>query len=88
VRAFGRDADFSGITAAERVWIDQVVHQAVLDVDEQGFEGAAATALMMRTVSFDVGRPVEFRVDRPFLVVVRHARTGAMFFSARVTDPA
>lgn len=87
VTAFTREADFSGVTVTEPVTVDRVAHRAVLRVDEQGFEGAAATALLMRTVSMDLGRPVPFHLDRPFLVVVRHARTGAIFFLARVLDP-
>jgi serpin B len=96
--AFTGDADFSGITTAERLLIDQVVHKAVLRVDEQGFEGAAATAVMMRAVMMDMSDPVPFHVDRPFLVIVRHAvlshppasptaPTGAIYFLARVVSP-
>jgi serpin B len=86
--AFDRDAaDFSGITGTDRLWIEQVVHKAVLRVDEQGFEGAAATAVMMRTVSMDLSTPVPFQVDRPFLLLVRHRRTGAIYFLARVEEP-
>jgi serpin B len=88
VRAFSRSqADFSGITEAERIFIDLVVHKAVLRVDEQGFEGAAATAVVMRLVSIDMSTPVPFHVDRPFLVLVRHRQTGAVYFVARVTEP-
>lgn len=87
VAPFGREADFSGVTETERIRVDRVVHRAVLRVDEQGFEGAAATALVMRTVSMQVGGPVPFHCDRPFLVIVRHARTGAIFFLARVMEP-
>ncbi|MEU5881715.1 serpin family protein [Spirillospora sp. NPDC047279] len=86
--AFGRDADFSGITADGGLWIDQAIHKAVLDVDEEGFEGAAATALVMRAVAFvPEDDPVPFVVDRPFLVIVRHAVTGAVYFMARVVEP-
>jgi serine protease inhibitor len=88
VRAFSRgEADFSGITEAERIFVDLVVHKAVLRVDEQGFEGAAATAVVMRLVSIDMGTPVTFHVDRPFLVLVRHRQTGAVYFVARVSEP-
>jgi serine protease inhibitor len=88
VAAFDREvADFSGITDTDRVWIEQVVHKAVLRVDEQGFEGAAATAVLMRTVSMDLSEPVPFHVDRPFLLLVRHRRTGAGYFLARVVEP-
>ncbi len=84
--AFGDDADFSGMTK-ERVRIDRVEHKAVLDVDEAGFEGAAATAAAMVLASFATGGVVEFVVDRPFAFVVRHPTTGAVYFAARVTTP-
>ncbi len=90
VRApFDREAaDFSGLTDTERLWVEQVVHKTVLRVDEQGFEGAAATAVMMRAVSMDLSAPLPFYVDRPFLLVVRHRGTGALYFLARIVDPA
>jgi serpin B len=84
--AFTDDADFSGMTP-EPVRIDRVEHKAVLDVDEEGFEGAAATAVIMVPAGMDMSRPVEFRVDRPFLVLVRHPATEAVYFLARVTEP-
>ncbi|GLY73049.1 serpin family protein [Actinoallomurus iriomotensis] len=84
--AFTDDADFSGMTPAP-VRIDRIEHKAVLEVDEQGLEGAAATAAVMVPAGMDISRPVEFRVDRPFLVVVRHPATGAVYFLARVTEP-
>ncbi len=88
VAAFDPDrADFSGITP-ERICVSKVVHQAVLHLDEQGFEGAAATAVVMRLAgAFMSGRTVQFHVDRPFLLLVRHRGTGALYFLARVTEP-
>ena len=84
---FTRDADLSGITASELA-VQAVLHEAVLKLDEQGLEGAAATAVMMRLMSLPVGDPVEVHVDRPFLLVVRHRETGVVYFLARVVDPA
>lgn len=85
--AFADDADFTGITPAGLA-IDSVEHKAVLDVDEQGFEGAAATAVVARLAAFTQPQPpVVVRVDRPFLVVVRHRDNGAVYFMARVTSP-
>ncbi len=85
--AFTHDADFTGMTETEQIRIDKAVHKAVLRVDERGFEGAAATGLVMRAVALDLSAAVSFLVDRPFLVVVRHTRTGAIFFVARVAEP-
>jgi serine protease inhibitor len=82
-------ADLSPITGgAEPLKVDKAVHRAVLTVDETGLEGAAATALMMtRTARMVPERPVEVRVDRPFLILVRDPRSGAVYFLARVTRP-
>jgi serpin B len=82
------DADFSGISTT-RLAVDRVLHEAVLTVDEQGLEGAAATAVVFRALSMarTVTRPIEVRVDRPFLFLVRHRPSGAVYFLARVVAP-
>ncbi|HYT10437.1 MAG TPA: serpin family protein [Mycobacteriales bacterium] len=87
---FTPDADLSGVTdGAERLAVDAAVHKAVLTVDESGLEGAAATAVMMTRLASvsPPPRPVRVRVDHPFLVLVRHRGSGALYFLARVTDP-
>jgi serpin B len=85
---FTRAADLTGLSPDPRLFVDDVVHEAVLRLDEQGFEGAAATAVVMRLTSFmptEPGRPVH--VDRPYLLLVRHVDTGAIFFLAQVAQP-
>jgi serpin B len=88
--AFTAEADFSGITAAQRLRIDEVVHQAYIDVNEAGTEAAAATAVVM-TASARFVRPeppVEMIVDRPFRFAITDLRSGLPLFLGRVTDPA
>lgn len=80
-------ADFGGITAEQALFIDAVVHQANIDVDEKGTEAAAATAVGMRVTSADPDEPATFRADRPFLFALRDVPTGAVLFLGRVTDP-
>jgi serpin B len=84
---FTDDADLGGLSPDPRLTVSEVLHQAVLRVDEQGFEGAAATALTMRLTSMMIDDPVAVTVDRPFLLLVRHAGTGALYFLARVVEP-
>lgn len=84
---FERSADFGELTDDPRLVVSDVAHQAVLRTDENGLEGAAATAAMMRLVSMPLGDPVEVDVDRPFLLLVRHASSGAVYFLARVVEP-
>ncbi|WP_031465226.1 serpin family protein [Sciscionella sediminilitoris] len=83
---FGPGADFSPMTRA-RVLVSEVLHESVLRVDEQGFEGAAATAVLVRLAMVTTDRPIPFHVDRPFLFLVRDRRTGVVYFLARVASP-
>jgi serine protease inhibitor len=87
---FTPEADLSGVTDGEEpLAVDAAVHKAVLTLDEAGLEGAAATAVTMTRLAAVLGpsRPVPVRVDRPFLLLVRHRPSGALYFLARVTDP-
>ena len=87
--AFTSAADFSGITSAVRLFISAVVHQAYIDVDEQGTEAAAATAVAMRPMALRRGpEPVRMIVDRPFLFAITDTATGLPLFLGQVTRPA
>ena len=89
-RAFDPDeADFSGITTAQRLYISAVVHKAYIDVNEQGTEAAAATAVVMRMLSarMQTAPPVTMVVDRPFLFAITDRTTGLPLFLGQVTDP-
>lgn len=81
-------ADLGGITAAERLCVDKVVHMAHIAVDERGTEAAAATAVVARTAAAFGGVPVTVTVDRPFLFAITDTVTGLPLFLGRVTDPA
>lgn len=83
---FGELADFSPMTASQ-VQVSEVLHEAVLRVDEHGFEGAAATAVLVRLAAMTTPDPLLVRVDRPFLFVVRDRRSGVVYFMARVAEP-
>lgn len=85
---FTDHADFRGISDFPLA-VDSVVHEAVLTIDEGGLEGAAATAMVMRMMAMhhDASRPIEVKVDRPFLFLVRHRLSGAVYFLARVVQP-
>ena len=86
--AFSGDADFSGITEAEPLHISAVAHEAYIDVDEQGTEAAAATAVGIRAAAaFRSPPPVTMIVDRPFLFAIIHTATGLPLFVGQVSRP-
>lgn len=87
--AFTEHADFSGITTAGRLFIGAVVHQAYIDVDEQGTEAAAATAIGMRAMALRrEPEPIPLTVDRPFLFAIVDTSSGLPLFLGQVTRPA
>jgi serpin B len=82
--AFTDTADFSGISIADQLSIGDVFHKAFVDVNEEGTEAAAATAVTIVAVMAPVDN---FYADHPFLFFIRHNRSGAILFFGRVMDP-
>ena len=89
-RAFSPDqAELQGIVALGvpgRVYIQRVVHKAVLEVNENGIEAAAATAGIVGVTSVPYA-PVTIRADRPFLMIVSLKGSEAPLFMALIRDP-
>jgi serpin B len=81
----GGVADFSGMDGTRDLFVQDVVHEAFVSVDEKGTEAAAATAVVVGRVS--VPELATFTADRPFLVVIRDNPTGAVLFLGQVTSP-
>ncbi|MBC7363944.1 MAG: serpin family protein [Candidatus Aminicenantes bacterium] len=79
-------ADFSGMTGKPDLCITEVVHQAFVEVNEEGTEAAAATGIVMGIKAM-LEKKV-FRADHPFIFFILEKRTGAILFFGRVIDPA
>jgi serpin B len=85
--AFSREADFSGMTAGRELFISAVVHQAYVDVNEEGTEAAAATGVTMKLLSAGPERTPVFRADHPFLFLIRDVPSGSILFLGRTMNP-
>jgi serpin B len=77
--------DFSGISK-ESLGIQQIVHKAIVEVDETGTVAAAVTAVAMARGAVSQPPPA-FKVDRPFMFFLVDNQSGAILFIARVNDP-
>jgi serpin B len=84
--AFGPEADFSAMTAQQKLSISDVIHEAYIAVDEEGTEAAAATGVIIRETAMPM-QTVQLTIDRPFIFALRDVDTGALLFLGRVTDP-
>jgi serpin B len=80
-------ADFSGMSPEKDWYIQTAVHQATVDVNEEGTEATAATGVGIAKSPAPPPRPTVFHADRPFLFLIRHRETGCILFLGRVADP-
>ena len=84
--AFGSTADFSGMDGTRDLFIQNVIHQAFVEVNEEGTEAAAATGVVMGITSVGPRIPI-FRADHPFIFIIQESETGNILFLGRVSDP-
>lgn len=84
-----KKADFSRMCKTPPVvYINDVKHKSYIDVNEEGTEAAAVTAVEMRTLSAPPPRKTfRFVADRPFLFAIQDDRTGLLLFLGAIADP-
>jgi serpin B len=82
--AFSDQADFSGISPVDLL-ISDVLHKTYIDVNEEGTEAAAVTAIVFETTS--IGPSNGIRLDRPFLFAITENSSKSIVFMGKVGEP-
>ncbi|XP_076347316.1 intracellular coagulation inhibitor 2-like [Tachypleus tridentatus] len=75
-------ADFSKIAGTDDLYLEEVIHKAVINVNERGTEANANTIISIMSKR----KLPEFIVDRPFLFLIRDRRSGAILFLGHVVE--
>jgi len=84
---FSNFADFSGMTDANDLKIDEVIHKAFIEVNESGTEAAAATAVIMILKSAFGEQQIKFIANHPFIYFITDKTTGGIVFMGRLVNP-
>ncbi len=91
--AFSDAADLTGMVTPEALatlggvpFISDVVHKTMLEVNEEGTEAAAATAVIVGVTAVQT-QPFEMVVDHPFFLAIQDEPTGAILFMGTIVDP-
>jgi serpin B len=86
---FSNRADFSGISTTKKLKVDSVIHQADIEVNEEGTVAAAATAIQAGIGGLDVAenKPAEFKADHPFVFLIRETASDTVLFMGRLEQP-
>ncbi len=79
--AFTDNADFTNI-ANENLFISRILHNTYIEVTEEGTEAAAVTVVEVGYTSVPI--IPEFRVNKPFLFVIRENSTGVILFMGKM----
>lgn len=86
-RAFSGKAEFGGISQAP-LYIDDVIQKTFINVDEEGAEAAAVTAVAVGLLAMRDQTPKStMTLNRPFIYAIRDCATGTILFIGKVGNP-
>jgi serpin B len=83
--AFTDQADFHNMIDHNGIQIDDVIHKAVVEVNEKGTEAAAVTVVQIIDTSVHINPVVN--VNKPFVFVIRDNKTNSILFMGKVMNP-
>jgi serine protease inhibitor len=84
--AFGPAANFDGIgSASGTIMLSKVVHRTFIEINEEGAEAAAVTAV--GAIARSMPAQNEFIADHPFIYVLRHVKTNTVLFIGKMSNP-
>jgi serpin B len=82
---FTPSADLSGIDGRKDLEVSEVIHKAVIEVNEEGSEAAAATAIVVVPASVTHEPKVQYFIaDHPFAFFIRDNRNGMTLFAGHI----
>jgi len=86
-QVFGSAADLSGIDGQKDLSVSEVIHKAIIEVNEEGSEAAAVTGIIIsRTLPLSPPIITMFRADHPFAFFIRDNRNGMILFEGHVNQ--
>ncbi|NXL32277.1 OVAL protein, partial [Glaucidium brasilianum] len=79
---FSPSANLSGISSVESLKMSEAIHEAFVEIYEAGSEVVGSTEAGLEVTSIS-----EFRVDHPFLFLIKHNPTNIILFFGRCISP-
>lgn len=80
-------ANFLGMGGTRDLYISEGFHKAFVEVNEEGTEAAAVTAIVVCTSEEVPPPPIVFCADHPFLFLIKDNKSGSILFMGRVVNP-
>jgi len=80
---FDKDkSDFTNMTDEKELYVDKIIHEAVIIVDEDGTEASAVTVAIANCKCISLSKP-SFIANHPFTYYIRHKPSNVILFIGR-----
>lgn len=83
---FNQSANFSGINGKTDLYVNKILQQTFINLDENGTEATSATAVVMQPKAA-IKEYATFRADHPFLFFIQDKKTSTILFIGRFQKP-
>ncbi len=80
-KLFSSQADLSGIAGSKDIKISNIIHKAIIEINESGTEASAATAVIGSRSVAGSNDVVVFKANRPFFYFIKEKSTGVLLFA-------
>lgn len=81
-------ADFSNMSSKRPLWVGGTLHKANIDFNEKGVKAAAVTTIYMTDgMAVDETKPIEIKINKPFMYLIGDKKTGEIWFVGTVYEP-
>lgn len=73
----------------KNLYVSDALHKANIDFSEKGVKAAAVTvfAVMDATAMMEPKQPIEVKIDKPFVFLIRDKETKEIWFVGTVYEP-
>ena len=85
-RAFSHGAELKGISDAP-LCVDDIIQKTYVNVDEEGTEAAAVTAITVRLTAMRPEKSVAMKLNRPFVYAIINNENNELLFIGKVGNP-
>ena len=84
---FTTAANLKGIAPDDNLVVSQVLHEANVEIDEEGSVASAATGIFFEVTSFVPTDNLDFIADHPFLFFILDRANKVPLFAGKVVNP-
>jgi serine protease inhibitor len=81
------EADLSGISSSESLFVSSIIHKSFIYVDQYGTEAAAATAVIIDMTAVPGGEPRVVKINQPFMFMIYDEDRNVVLFVGRMVHP-